>query len=183
MTVAEGILVIVIVFVLILAWLIWRGRIESRDKAIRAGLPEALDLLVVMLEAGMSLDGAMNEVAGEVKGPMGEEFGQVMRDIKAGRDRNEALEAMSMRCKNQDIDTLVVAIRQSDQMGTSLAEVLRFQAQELRRVRRERAQRKAATARVKMLLPMVGCIFPVIWIVILGGALLKLLAVLHTFQH
>jgi tight adherence protein C len=183
MTIQLALVAIIIVFVLILAWLLYRGRIENREEKIREALPEVLDLLTVMIEAGMSLDGAMNEVAARSKNVLGEEFAQVMRDITAGGDRTEALNALARRCQNPDIDTLVEAIKQSELMGTSMVEVLRFQASDLRRLRRERAQRKAASARVKMLLPMVGCIFPVIWIVILGPALLILMHSLGSIHH
>jgi tight adherence protein C len=121
----------------------------------------------------------MGEVAARTNDVLGDEFAQVLRDIKAGADRGVALDAMAARSKNDDIETLVEAIKQSELMGTSLADVLRFQAADLRRRRRERAQRKAASARVKMMLPMVGCIFPVIWIVILGPALLLFMNAFH----
>jgi tight adherence protein C len=163
-----GGIVAVVVVVLALYW----DSTQSRSRGVRHSLPEALDLLTVMIEAGMSLDGAMSEVAARSHDVIGEEFAHVMSDIRDGVDREAALDAMAKRCKNPDIDTLVEAIKQSELMGTSMADVLRFQATDLRRRRRERAQRKAATARVKMMLPMVGCIFPVIWIVILGPALI-----------
>jgi tight adherence protein C len=169
----------VIALLIVLGWFIYRDRISVRDRAIRNSLPEALDILTVMIEAGMSLDGAMGEVAARTNDVLGDEFAQVLRDIKAGADRGVALDAMAARSKNDDIETLVEAIKQSELMGTSLADVLRFQAADLRRRRRERAQRKAASARVKMMLPMVGCIFPVIWIVILGPALLLFMNAFH----
>jgi len=171
MTLIQVWIAIIIVFVLIISWLIFRGRVESHEKQIRNSLPDALDLLTVMIEAGMSLDGAMNEVGERLKGPLGEEFAHAMRDIQGGPPRQEALHAMAQRTKVPDVATLVDAIEQSESMGTDLADVLRFQASELRRVRRERAQRRANVARTKMLLPMVAFIFPTIWIVILGPAI------------
>lgn len=160
----------IILMVLLLGFVVWRDVTGRRPKAIRAELPEVLDLLTVTIEAGMSLDGAMTEVAERSTSFLGAEFRQVLLDIKNGIDRGEALEAMARRCGNADIDTMVEAIRAAELAGTPLADVLRFQANELRRMRRERAQRKASTARLKMMLPMILFIFPTIWVVILGPA-------------
>ena len=159
-------------------WL--KQKAGDRRSQIAKALPDAMDLITTVVEAGMGFEGAIAEVAVRFKNVLGQEFGQVLKETKLGRSRPEALEDMANRCGDDDIHNFVLAIIQSEQMGTSVAKVLRIQSQELRRVRRQRAQQKAGAAPVKMLLPMVGCIFPVIWIVLLGPAAMVLL---KSFGH
>jgi tight adherence protein C len=147
-----------------------RQQLATRRGLIARGLPDAMDLITTVVEAGLGFDGAIAEVATRFKTVLGTEFANVGRDVKLGRSRAEALEDMARRCGDEDIHNFVTAIIQSEQMGTTVAKVLRIQSNELRRVRRQRAQQKAASAPVKMLIPMIGCIFPVIWIVLLGPA-------------
>jgi tight adherence protein C len=159
-------------------WL--RQKIGNRKGEIARSLPDAMDLITTVVEAGMGFDGAIAEVAVRMKDVLGMEFAQVLRETKLGKSRALALEDLARRCGDDDIHNFVLAILQSEQMGTSVAKVLRIQSGELRRVRRQRAQQKAGAAPVKMLLPMVGCIFPVIWIVLMGPAVLT---VLKSFGH
>jgi tight adherence protein C len=159
-------------------WL--RQKAGDRKSAIARALPDAMDLITTVVEAGMAFDGALAEVATRFHNVLGGEFAVVLKETKLGRSRSEALEDMARRCGDDDIHNFVQAIQQSDQMGTPLSRVLKVQSGELRRVRRQRAQQKAGAAPVKMLLPMVGCIFPVIWIVLLGPAAMVLL---KSFGH
>ena len=157
-----------------------RQKLSQRRGEITRALPDVMDLITTVVEAGLGFDGAIAEVASRFKNVLGAEFGQVLREVKLGRSRTEALEDMSRRCGDEDIHNFVLAIVQSEQLGTSVAKVLRIQSSELRRVRRQRAQQKASAAPVKMLIPMVGCIFPVIWIVLLGPAAMILM---KSFTH
>lgn len=159
-------------------WIRQKG--GQRKAAIAKALPDAMDLITAVVEAGLGFDGAIGEVATRYKNVLGQEFAQVLRETKLGRARGEALMDMAARCEDSDIHNFTMAVVQSEQMGTSVAKVLRIQSSELRRVRRQRAQQKAGAAPVKMLLPMVGCIFPVIWIVLLGPAAMVLL---KSFAH
>ena len=160
-------------FFLPVLWL--RQKAGDRAKQISRSLPDALDLITTMVEAGIAFDGALGEVAVRMPGTLGSEFAYVLRAIKLGQSRASALEEMARRAGDDDLHNFVSAILQAEQMGTSVSKVLRIQSAELRRVRRQRAQQKAAAAPVKMLLPMVGCIFPVIWIVLVGPAGLLLI--------
>ena len=105
----------------------------------------------------------------------GNEFAVVIRETQLGRPRLEALEDMGKRCGVVDLNNFVQSIIQSEQMGVGIAKILRIQSQELRRKRRQRAQETAAQATLKMMLPMVGCIFPTIWIILLGPAVLVII--------
>jgi tight adherence protein C len=178
MAIGGGVLGVVLGYFFPLLWL--RQKAGDRRAQIARALPDAMDLITTVVEAGMGFEGAMAEVAVRFKNVLGTEFAQVLRETKLGRSRPEALEDMAARCGDDDIHNFVLAIIQSEQMGTSVSKVLRIQSGELRRVRRQRAQQKAGAAPVKMLLPMVGCIFPVIWIVLLGPAAMVLL---KSFGH
>ena len=145
---------------------------RSRADAIRAPLPGVLDLLTVSLEAGLSLDSAIANVAAFEDGLIADEFRQVVREVRLGRTRAEALRGLADRTRLDELSNFVDAVVQSDGLGTSLASVMRLQAEELRRVRRQRAEETSQKAPIKMLVPMVGCIFPAMFVVLLGPALI-----------
>ena len=158
-------------------WL--RQLVEGRRKAIRKTLPDALDLLTIAVEAGLGFEAALARVAEKFDNALGHEFMQVLTEARLGRPRLEALDDMGRRVGVEDLHNFVQAIIQSEQMGVGVAKILRIQSDEMRRKRRQRAQEQAAKATLKMLLPMVGCIFPTLWIVLLGPAVLILLAAKH----
>ncbi len=154
-------------------WL--RQEVDKRRKEIQRALPDALDLLTIAVEAGLSFDAAMSRVTDKFKNALSDEFGQVLSEVRLGRSRLEALDDMGRRTGVEDLHNFVQAVIQSEQMGVGVARILRIQSDEMRRKRRQRAQEKAAQASLKMMLPMVGCIFPTLWIVLLGPAVLIIL--------
>ena len=114
----------------------------------------------------------MSRVTDKFKNALSDEFSQVLQETRLGRPRLEALDDMGRRTGVEDLHNFVQAVIQSEQMGVGVAKILRLQSDEMRRKRRQRAQEKAAQASLKMMLPMVGCIFPTIWIVLIGPAIL-----------
>src|SRR6202162_1202352 len=147
-------------------------RVTSRRMEIQSALPDALDLLVVCVEAGLSFESAMGRVAEKLENAMGEEFGRVLQESRLGRPRLEALEDLGQRTGVDDLHNFVQAVIQSEQLGSGIAKMLRIQSDEMRQKRVLRAQERGAQASLKMLLPMVGCIFPTLWIILLGPAAL-----------
>jgi tight adherence protein C len=147
----------------------------SRRTAIERNLPDAVDLLTLAVEAGLSLDAGIADITGRFNNALGDEFGKVLREVRLGRPRMAALEDMGRRSGVAELHNLIQAITQSEQMGIGISKSLRVQAAELRRVRRSNAQERAAQASLRMIFPMVGCIFPTIWIILLGPALLGII--------
>ena len=154
-------------------------RVRSTQEEIQLGLPDALDLLIVSVEAGLTFDAALARVAEKSANALGQEFSRALQEIRLGRPFLEALEDLGKRCAVEDLQNFVQAVIQSQQLGAGITRILRLQADEIRRKRMQRAQEKGAQASIKMLLPMIGCIFPTIWIVLLGPALL---IVIHVFR-
>lgn len=156
--------------------LLWLNqKVGQRRKLIQRALPDTLDLLTISVEAGLSFDQATHRVVEKFANPLSEELHQVQTEISLGRPRMEALDAMGRRGGVDDLHNFVQAVIQSEQMGVGITRILRIQSEEMRRKRRSRAQEKAAQATLKMMLPMVGCIFPTLWIVLLGPAVLILI--------
>ncbi len=149
---------------------------KKRKREVIEGMPNALDLLTISVEAGLAFDAALARVADKYSNALSVEFHQVLDEMKLGRPRMEALEAMSSRLDLDEVTNFITAVNQSDQMGTSLGSTLRIQSEELRRRRTQRAEEAGAKAPVKMLLPMVACIFPTLFIVLLGPAALKVMS-------
>jgi tight adherence protein C len=152
------------------------GKIKKRQENILKALPDALDLLVICVEAGLGFDMAMGKVYEKWENELALAFGRVLREIQLGKLRREALRDMSTRMDVPDVNSFVAAIIQADQLGVSMAKILRIQSDLMRTKRRQRAQEKAHQAPIKMLIPMVFLIFPSIWIVLLGPAVLRVMA-------
>ncbi len=154
-------------------WL--KQKVDARRSEIQKGLPDAMDLLVIAVDAGLGFDAALARVTDKYKNALSDEFAKVLREVSLGRPRLEAMDEMGRSSGVEDLHNFIQAIIQSEQFGTGIGKILRIQADEMRRKRRQRAQEKAAQATLKMMLPMVGCIFPTLWIVLLGPAALILL--------
>ncbi len=148
-------------------------RIAQRRHQIHKSLAEATDLLTLVVESGMSLDEGLLSITERFHNALGDEIGKVLREIRLGRPRMAALEHMAESVGVADLHHLVESIVQSDQMGVPIARLLRVQATEMRRRQRQLAQERAAQASSRMVFPMVGCIFPVLWIVLLGPAIIQ----------
>ena len=154
-------------------WL--KQKVDARRAAIQKGLPDAMDLLVIAVDAGLGFDAALARVTDKYKNALSDMFAKVLREVSLGRPRLEAMDEMGRQSGVDDLHNFIQAIIQSEQFGTGIGKILRIQADEMRRKRRQRAQEKAAQATLKMMLPMVGCIFPTLWIVLLGPAALILM--------
>jgi tight adherence protein C len=151
------------------------GRARKRSSEMVLQLPDALDLLTISVEAGLGFDAALAKVVEKMEGPLVEEFRQALAEVRMGRLRRDALRDVVARADAQPISNFIGAIVQAEQLGVPIAKVLQIQSQQLRIERRQRAQEAAAKAPVKMLFPMVGCIFPTIFIVILGPAIVTVM--------
>ncbi len=152
----------------ILPMMLLKSRITRRQNNIVKALPDALDLLVICVEAGLGFDMAMGKVYEKWDNDLAVAFGRVLREIQLGKSRRDALRDMSNRMDVPDVTTFVAAIIQADQLGVSMGKILRVQSDQMRVKRRQRAQEKAHQAPVKMMIPMVFLIFPSLWIVLLG---------------
>jgi tight adherence protein C len=150
-----------------------RTKINARRKNILLQLPDTLDLLTISVEAGLSLDAAIDKVVEKSKGELASEFEIVLNEMKLGKARRNALSSMSQRCNVPEITSFISAVIQAEQMGVGIARVLRIQAEQARDKRKQRAREQAMKAPVKMMIPLVACIFPTIFIVILGPAVIQ----------
>ena len=172
--VGTGLVSAVVGYFVPILWL--NQRIAMRRHQIQRSLAEATDLLTLVVESGMSLDEGLLSITERFHNALGDEIGKVLREIRLGRPRMAALEHMADTCGVADLHHLVESIVQSDQMGVPIARLLRVQATEMRRRQRQTAQERAAQASSRMVFPMVGCIFPVLWIVLLGPAIIQILS-------
>jgi tight adherence protein C len=154
-------------------WL--RSKISRRQNEIFKALPDALDLLTICVEAGLGFDAAMSKVNEKWDNDLALAFGRVIQEIRLGKLRREALRDMASRMDLPEVTTFVAAIIQAEQLGVSIAKVLRVQADQMRIKRRQRAEELAHQAPIKMLFPMAFLIFPTIYIVLLGPASLILI--------
>ena len=150
------------------------AKARRRRDTLKAQLPDALDLLAVSVEAGLGFDGAISKLTDNMDGPLTEEFGLTLNEIRIGESRQDALKKLSERCDTPEVSGFVRAIVQADQLGISLGRILRVQATDSRLRRQAAAEEKAMKAPIKMLFPTVLFIFPAMFLVILGPAFLNL---------
>jgi tight adherence protein C len=155
--------------------LLLTSRIQRRQKEVRKAMPDALDLLTICVEAGLGFDGAMAKVNEKWDNELSLAFGRALREIQLGKLRREALKDMSERIGLPELTSFVAAVIQSEQLGVSLAKVLRIQSDQMRIKRRQLAEEQAHKAPIKMLIPMALLIFPSICIVLMTPALLMLM--------
>jgi len=155
---------------------VWLDRIaKGRRRQILRALPSALDMLALSARAGMTFDGALSQVVQRWESPLSEEFKRILAEFRMGRNRREALTAMAERTGVPDVRRFANAVVQADSLGVPISKVLLDQSIEMRTRRRQRAEESARTAPVKMLFPMVGLIFPALFVVILGPAVPRFL--------
>ena len=159
---------------------------KGRQHRIRLSLPDALDLLVVSVEAGLGLDQAIQRVGDELAfahHDLSDELRLINLELRAGVARPDALHNLARRTGVEDVSSLVAMLVQTDKFGTSVAQSLRVHSETLRTKRRQRAEEAAAKTGVKMVFPLVFCIFPAIWVVTIGPAAIKFVKVLFPLTH
>jgi tight adherence protein C len=159
-------------FSLPLFWL--RTGVRSRQRLIIKSLPDAMDLITTCVEAGLGLDAALAKVSEQMKGPLAREISQTLREVSMGRLRREALSDLGQRTGVPELISFVNAVIQAEQLGVSIAQVLKVQSDQMRTHRRQRAEQLAHEAPIKMMFPLVMCIFPAFMLVILGPAVIRI---------
>jgi tight adherence protein C len=148
--------------------------VEERQYELRRSLPDIMDLLVISVEAGLGFEQAIDKVVANVPGPLSQEFARMLGEVRAGSTRADAMRALDERTDIPEVRSFVLAILQADTFGVSIGRVLRSQADEMRIKRRQLAQERAQKAPVKMMVPMVFCVFPALFVVVLGPAILNI---------
>jgi len=161
-----------IIFGFIMPNLLIDAKIARRQDSVRKALPDALDLLTICVEAGLGFDAAMRKVADKWDNELSIAFSRSLQEMQLGKLRREALRDMAERIGAAEFESFVAAVIQSEQLGVSMAKILRIQADDMRVRRRQRAEQKAQRAPVLMLLPMAFLIFPTILIIMMGPAVL-----------
>jgi tight adherence protein C len=151
------------------------GRVKKRQKAILLMIPDTLDLLTISVRAGLGFDAALGKVVEKLKGPLSDEFRRALAEIRVGKARRDSLRDIVPRTEVVPLTNFIGAIIQAEQLGVSVSKVLQVQSEQLRIERRQRAEEQAAKAPIKMLFPLVGCIFPSLFIVILGPAMILII--------
>ena len=170
-----------IVFILLFAVLglfgpeaIVTRRIDERKAAVERDLPDVIDLLVISVEAGLGFEAALGRVVQNVPGELSDEFSRMLQETRVGVSRHQAMKSLSERTDVDDLNSFILAMNQADAFGVSISRMLRVQADEIRVRRRTRAQERAFAAPVKMVFPLVFCIFPSIFVVLLGPAMIQI---------
>lgn len=165
--------------VLLLGWglpvYILNRNARRREREVEKNMPDILDLLTVSVEAGLGFDGAMAKVAEKSGSILAGEFNRLLKETRMGKSRRDALRDMALRVGSEDMTAFTGAIIQAEQMGISFSSVLRVQAEQLRKKRKQRAEEAAMKAPIKILLPMVIFIVPVIFIILLGPAVINIM--------
>ncbi|WP_243056356.1 type II secretion system F family protein [Nocardioides sp. SR21] len=150
---------------------------EKREAEMRRALPDALDLLTISVEAGLGFDAAVMKVARNTTGPLAQEFARVLQEMQLGVGRMDAMRAMGERSTIKELRAFCQAMVQADQLGVPIGRVLRIQSQEMRVRRRQAAEEKAQQVPVKIMIPLVLCILPCLFLIVLGPAALTIVEV------
>jgi len=153
--------------------LLYNAGVKRQEKLQRA-LPDALDMLTVCVEAGLGFDAALAQVARNTTGPLAAEFSRVLQEMQIGKSRSQALRSLTDRTTVPELRSFVSALVQAGELGITIADVLREQAREMRLRRRQRAEEKAQKVPVKILFPLVFCLFPSMFIVIIGPGMISI---------
>jgi len=153
-------------------WL--KGKVKAKQKAVIRSLPDTMDLITTCVEAGLGLDAALSRVADKADGPLSDELQRMLRDIGMGKLRREAMNELSERAGVEELTSFINSIVQAEQLGVGIAQVLRVQSEQLRTQRRQRAEKQAHEAPIKMLFPLVLFVFPAFLGVILGPAVIRI---------
>jgi tight adherence protein C len=170
----------------VLPGMVLARKAKARQHRIQLGLADALDLLVVSVEAGLGLDQAILRVSDELAfahPDLCSELRLINLELRAGKARAEALQNLADRTGVEDVSSLVAMLIQTDKFGTSVAQSLRVHSDTVRTKRRQRAEETAAKTGVKMVFPLVFCIFPAIWVVTIGPAVIKFIQTLGPMTH
>lgn len=154
-------------------WLAGRGK--GRREQVQRSLPDLLDLLTVSVEAGLGFEGALMKIVEKTDGLLSDEFLTVLRETKMGKPRKEALKDMATRLNVEDLSNFVSSIIMAEQLGISIGKVLRIQSKEMRQKKRQKTEEAAMKAPIKMLIPMLVFIFPAVFIVLLGPAMIQIM--------
>lgn len=155
-----------------------RGMARNRQSKIQNTLPDILDLIYVSVEAGLGFDMALKRTTEKMQGPLSDEFDKALDEINKGKSREDALRSIVYRTGVDDLSSFITSVIQSEQLGSNIANMLRIQSSTMRQKRRQRAEERAMKVPVKMLFPLVFFMLPALFIVILGPALLRIIAVL-----
>jgi tight adherence protein C len=175
----DGMLRLVVTALVVLALILgpdaWLNRkVEERHIDLQEKLPDVLDLLTISVEAGLGFEQALDRTIAAVPGALSDEFARMLGEVRAGASRADAMRAMEQRTNVPEVRSFVLAILQADTFGVSIGRVLRAQSEEMRIKRRQLAQEKAQKAPVKMLIPMVFCVFPALFVVVIGPAIINI---------
>lgn len=154
-------------------WML-RSKSGARQEGMRRALPDALDLLSITVEAGLGFDAAVARVARQAGGPLGEELHRVLQEMQLGKSRADALRDLGERTTIPEFKSFVLAMIQADIFGISISKVLHVQAGEMRLKRRQRAEEKAQKVPIKIIFPLLACIFPALFVVLLGPAMIRI---------
>jgi tight adherence protein C len=179
-TLTVGVAVVATVVAYFLPELLLYSRGQERQEAISLELADTLDQMTIAVEAGLGFESAMARAGNNGKGPLAEELVRTLQDIAVGQPRREAYLALAERTGVQDLRRFIRAVVQADQYGVSIADVLRTQAQEMRLKRRQRAEEKAMQIPVKVIFPLILCILPTLFIVLLGPAVMDIVSAFST---
>ena len=150
-------------------------RAYDRSERVRRALPDAIDLLTISVEAGLGFDAAVQQVAQNTEGPLADELARMLREMQLGQGRSAALRGLADRSTVPELRAFVGAMVQADMLGIPIAQVLRVQSAEIRVKRRQRAEERAQQVPVKMTIPLIFCILPCLFVVVLGPAVLSIM--------
>jgi tight adherence protein C len=151
--------------------------VQRRQNEIRSALADSIDLLTICVEAGLGFDAALAHVSRNTDGPLADEFYRTLQEVQLGRSRNEAMRNLADRSNVPELRAFVLAMVQADIFGVSVANVLRIQAKDMRVKRRQLAEERAMKVPIKVLFPVLFCIFPALFVVILGPAIMRIVDV------
>ena len=152
----------------------------KRQTLIQRDLPDAMDMLTICVESGLGFDAALARVARNSEGPVAAEFSRALQEIQIGKSRSQALRSLAERTTVPELRAFTSAVVQAGELGIPIADVLREQAKEMRMRRRQRAEEKAQQVPVKILFPLIGCLFPALFIIVIGpGAI----SIMHSLFH